>query len=128
MSSFNAPEHLLYATTHEWLQMDGDIATVGISDFAQDQLSDVVWVELPEIGQEYEAGHVIATVESVKAAADIYAPVSGVVVEVNEGLADQPEAVNLDPYGSWFLKIRVTDPGRMPALLSSSAYQATTAA
>ncbi len=95
-----------YAKTHEWVRMEGDIAVVGISDTAQDLLSDVVFVELPDIGEEVTAGDAVAVVESVKAAEEVNAPVSGVVIEVNQDLEDTPETVNDDPYGSWFFKIR----------------------
>ncbi|MBX3051063.1 MAG: glycine cleavage system protein GcvH [Caldilineaceae bacterium] len=95
-----------YAKTHEWVRMEGDIAIVGISDAAQDLLSDVVFVELPDVGEEVIAGDAVAVVESVKAAEDVNAPVSGVVLEVNQELEDTPELVNDDPYGSWFFKVK----------------------
>lgn len=95
-----------YAETHEWVRMEDDIAVIGISDAAQDMLSDVVFVELPDIGEEVTAGDAVAVVESVKAAEDVNAPVSGVVIEINEELVDAPELVNDDPYGSWFFKVR----------------------
>ena len=94
-----------YAKTHEWVRMEDDIAVIGISDAAQDLLSDVVFVELPDIGEEVTAGDAVAVVESVKAAEDVNAPVSGVVIEINEELIDAPELVNDDPYGSWFFKV-----------------------
>lgn len=95
-----------YAKTHEWVRMEDGIAVIGISDAAQDMLSDVVFVELPDIGEEVTAGDAVAVVESVKAAEDVNAPVSGVVIEINEELVDAPELVNDDPYGSWFFKVR----------------------
>jgi len=95
-----------YAKTHEWVRMEDDIAVVGISDTAQDLLSDVVFVELPEVGEEVTAGDAVAVVESVKAAEDVNTPVSGVVVEINKELEDTPETVNDDPYGSWFFKVK----------------------
>lgn len=95
-----------YAKTHEWVRIEDDLAVIGISDAAQDLLSDVVFVELPDIGEEVTAGDAVAVVESVKAAEDVNAPVSGVVIEVNEELMDAPELVNDDPYGSWFFKVR----------------------
>ncbi len=95
-----------YAKTHEWVRMEDDIAIVGISDTAQDLLSDVVFVELPDVGEEVTAGDAVAVVESVKAAEDVNAPVSGVVVEINQELEDTPELVNDDPYGSWFFKVK----------------------
>lgn len=123
MTSSDLPADLRYTATHEWIRMDGAIATVGITDFAQEELSDVVWVELPEIGQTYETGQVAATVESVKAAADVYAPVSGVVTEVNTALTAQPEAVNAAPYASWFFKIRTRAADPEPPLLTAQAYR-----
>ena len=95
-----------YAKTHEWVRMEDDIAIIGISDTAQDLLSDVVFVELPDVGEEVTAGDAVAVVESVKAAEDVNAPVSGVVIEVNRELEDTPELVNDDPYGAWFFKVR----------------------
>ena len=95
-----------YAKTDEWVRIEDDIAVIGISDAAQDLLSDVVFVELPDIGEEVTAGDAVAVVESVKAAEDVNAPVSGVVIEINEELVDAPELVNDDPYGSWFFKVR----------------------
>lgn len=99
-------KNVRYAKTHEWVRMEGDIAIVGISDAAQDLLSDVVFVELPEIGEEVSAGDAVSVVESVKAAEDVNTPVSGIVVEINQELVDTPEQVNDDPYGSWFFKVR----------------------
>ncbi len=128
MTSFQIPGHLHYTDTHEWVRMDANVATIGISDFAQDQLSDVVWVELPPVGETFEAGMTMATVESVKAAADIYAPCTGTVVAVNEALLDTPEAINQAPYSSWFVKLEVAVPDSMPVLHSPEAYQALTAA
>lgn len=127
MSSFLTPSHLRYTATHEWLQVDGGIATIGISDFAQDQLSDVVWVDLPEIGEEYAAGQTLVTVESVKAAADVYAPVSGVVTEVNEDLPETPELINQDPYGSWFVRMKIDEAGEGTELLDAAGYSSLTA-
>jgi len=104
--AYKFDKNVRYAKTHEWVRMEGDIAIVGISDAAQDLLSDVVFVELPEIGEEVAAGDAISVVESVKAAEDVNTPVSGVVVEINQELVDTPEQVNDDPYGSWFFKIK----------------------
>ena len=116
---------LRYAGSHEWARLEDGVVTVGISDFAQDALGDVVYVELPEIDQEVVAGAEVAVVESVKAASDIYAPVSGTVVAINEALEDAPERVNQDPYGDgWFFRIDATDAaGELDALLSAEAYQ-----
>src|SRR5690606_18930906 len=119
---------LRYSKEHEWVRVDGGIATVGISAFAQEQLGDVVFVELPEIGKSLAAGAEAAVVESVKAASEVYAPVSGEVVEVNGALNDRPELVNTDPMGEgWFLRIRIADAGELDALMDESAYAAFTA-
>ena len=119
----NIPTELKYLKTHEWLRLEGDVATVGITDFAQDQLGDVVFVELPTVGKTIKAGDASAVVESVKTASDIYSPVSGEVIEVNSSLADEPEKINSGPYGDGFLfKVRVT--GTSSDLLDAAAYQA----
>jgi glycine cleavage system H protein len=120
------PESLRYAASHEWSSepVDG-LVTVGISDFAQDQLGDVVFVELPEIGQTVAAGAPLAVVESVKTASDIYAPLAGEVVAVNESLQDAPEAINSDPYGEgWLFKLRVQDASAWGSLLDAAGYAA----
>ena len=118
----NIPTELKYLKSHEWLRLEGDIATVGITDFAQDQLGDVVFVELPAVGKTVNAGDATAVVESVKTASDIYSPVSGEVIEVNSSLADEPELINAGPYGDGFLfKVRVT--GTSNELLDAAAYQ-----
>ena len=104
--AYKFDKDLRYAETHEWVRMEDDIAVVGISDTAQDLLSDVVFVELPDVGDEVTAGEAAAVVESVKAAEDVIAPVSGVVIEINEELEETPELVNDDPYGSWFFKVK----------------------
>ena len=117
---------LLYRESHEWVRDEGDgTVTVGISDHAQAQLGDMVYVELPETGATLGQGDACAVVESVKAASDAYAPVSGEVVEVNEALEDEPERVNTDPYGEgWMYKIRVSDASELQGLLSADAYEA----
>lgn len=118
------PAELRYAPSHEWAQFEDGVVTVGISDFAQDALGDVVYVELPELDQEVAAGAEIAVVESVKAASDIYAPVSGTVVAINDALEDAPERVNQDPYGDgWFFKLEPLDAGELDNLLGADAYQ-----
>jgi glycine cleavage system H protein len=118
----NIPTELKYLKSHEWLRLEGDIATVGITDFAQDQLGDVVFVELPTVGKTVKAGDATAVVESVKTASDIYSPVSGEVIEVNSSLGDEPEKINSGPYGDGFLfKVRVT--GTSSDLLDAAAYQ-----
>lgn len=119
------PSELRYAASHEWarLEADGSI-TVGISDHAQEALGDVVYVELPEIGRTFAAGQEAGVVESVKAASDIYAPVAGEVIAINALLTDSPEQVNSDPYGSWFFRLRPSDPAELDKLLDAAAYQA----
>jgi len=118
------PEELKYLSTHEWVRVEGDVATVGITDHAQNAMGDLVYVEVPEVGQQLNAGDEAGVVESVKAASDIYAPVSGEVVAVNEGLEDEPELVNTNPYGDgWMFQIKMSDPSDLDSLLDSEAYQ-----
>ena len=119
------PLELGYATTHEWAKQDEEgLIVIGISDHAQDALGDIVYVELPEIGQQIVVGEEAGVVESVKAASDVYAPVSGAVAEINEALEDSPETVNQDPYGDgWFFKLKVTDERELDDLLDAEAYQ-----
>ncbi|MDH5410179.1 MAG: glycine cleavage system protein GcvH [Alphaproteobacteria bacterium] len=118
---------LRYSEDHEWVSVDGDIATVGISDFAQQQLGDVVFVELPDIGRTVEQGGEIAVVESVKAASEIYAPLSGEIVEVNDALASEPVMVNESPEeDGWFFKMRLNDPAEVAELMDVVAYKAFT--
>jgi glycine cleavage system H protein len=117
----NIPEDLLYTKSHEWVRIEGDTATIGITDHAQDELGDVVFVELPDEGATFDAGESFGTVESVKAVSDLYAPVGGEVVEVNSTLEDAPENINEDPYGEgWIVKLRTTDE---LDLLSPEAYE-----
>ncbi len=114
-----------FTKDHEWVLVEGDIATVGVSDFAQSQLGDVVFVELPEAGRELEQGKEAAVVESVKAASDVYAPVSGTVIEANQALVDDPSKVNGDAEGDgWFFKIRLKDAAELDALMDEAAYKA----
>ena len=114
---------LKYSKDHEWVRVEGDIATVGISDYAQEQLGDVVYVELPEVGRTVAQNEEAAVVESVKAASEVYAPVSGEVVEVNQALEDDPALVNGDPTGEgWFLKLRLSAPGELDGLMDEAAY------
>jgi glycine cleavage system H protein len=121
--SANVPAELRYAKSHEWIRVSGDTATIGISDHAQHELSDVVFVELPAAGRQLKAGESCAVVESVKTASDIYAPVSGEVVEANPELAQHPELVNSAPYGEgWFFKIKLANPGEVDGLLSAADY------
>ena len=118
----SVPEELQYTRSHEWVRTEGDTATVGITDHAQEELGDIVYVELPEEGATFKAGEPFGTVESVKAVSDIYAPVGGEVIEVNEALGDNPEKINEDPYGEgWIVKLRVSDGGA--DLLSASDYE-----
>ncbi len=118
------PEELRYRETHEWVRVEDGEALVGITDYAQGELGDVVYVELPEVGRAVSAGEAVAVIESVKTASDIYAPVSGEVVAVNEALADHPEKVNEDPYGEgWLFKVRLADPAELEALLDAEAYK-----
>lgn len=121
----NIPGDLKYASTHEWSRQEGDdVITVGITDFAQEQLGDVVFVELPEAGALLSAGEPCAVVESVKAASDIYAPVTGEVIEVNETLQDAPEQVNSDSYeDGWFFKVKMTDENDLKELMDAESYQ-----
>lgn len=114
-----------YTADHEWVRADGDIATVGITHHAQDALGDVVFVELPEVGRSYAAKDAAGVVESVKAAADVYMPVSGEVVEVNEDLRADPALANTDPEGAgWFFKVKLSSPAELDALMDEAAYQA----
>ena len=113
-----------YAESHEWVRVDGDEATVGITDYAQQQLSDVVYVELPEIGDILEKGDVFATVESVKAAADCYMPIGGEITEINEELEDAPQLVNEDPFGAaWFVRLTASDLTELDDLMDAEAYE-----
>ena len=120
------PAELKYIASHEWIRDEGDgIVTVGITDFAQESLGDVVFIELPEVGSEVNKDDSIAVVESVKAASDIYSPVSGEIVEINEELVDAPEQANEEPYdGAWFFKIKLSEESEMEALLSAEDYAA----
>ena len=114
-----------YGEEHEWVRVEGDEGVIGVSDYAQDQLSDVVYVELPEVGDTFEKGDVFAVVESVKAASDVYMPVGGEIVEINEELEDSPELVNQDPYGAaWFVRVAMADLAEVDELLDADAYQA----
>ncbi|MEQ3697513.1 MAG: glycine cleavage system protein GcvH [Pseudomonadales bacterium] len=120
----NIPAELKYIDSHEWIRIEGDFAVVGVTDHAQDSLGDVVFVELPEVGAELSQGEESGVVESVKAASDIYSPLSGEVVEVNGLLEDAPETVNESPYvDGWFYKLRLTDTSELDGLLDAEAYQ-----
>lgn len=111
-----------YAESHEWVKIDGDIATIGISDYAQHALGDIVYVDMSEVGDEMSAGDVFGAVESVKAASDLICPVSGEVVEINEELEDAPEKVNADAFETWIIKVKISDPSEVDALLDAAAY------
>ena len=118
------PNDRRYSEEHEWISVDGDSATVGITNYAQDQLGDIVFVELPEVDKAIQKGDVIGTIESVKAVSEIYAPVSGTVTDVNTLLDDKPETVNGDPHGvGWYCKVRLSDAGELDGLMDAAAYQ-----
>ena len=122
--SANIPEQLKYAKTHEWVRVEGDTAWVGITDHAQAELTELVFVELPEVGRTVSAGQPCAVVESVKTASDIYAPLSGEVIEVNQALTDDPDKVNADAFGEgWFFKIRMSAPSELDGLMDATSYQ-----
>jgi len=122
------PSELRYSKEHEWARVEGDVVTVGITDFAQNQLGDVVYVELPKVGSQVKLMSPFGVVESVKTASDLFAPVSGEVVEVNSALADQPELVNASPYGeAWMIKIRTSNNADLDQLLSAEEYERLTA-
>jgi glycine cleavage system H protein len=121
----NVPSDLKYAKSHEWVRLAGGVATIGITDHAQHELTDVVFVELPQIGRQLKAGESCAVVESVKTASDIYSPAGGEVTEVNQPVVDNPALVNSDPYGAgWFYKIKLAQPAELDALLSPEQYRA----
>ena len=119
------PSDRTYSKEHEWVIVDGDVATIGISDFAQDQLGEVVYVDLPSEGDALTAGDSFGEIESVKSVSELFAPVSGEIVEVNDALGDSPETVNSDPHGAgWMIKVRMTDASELDALLSAEDYDA----
>ena len=119
----SVPENLLYTKDHEWVRTEGDVVVIGITHHAQDQLGDVVFVEMPQVGDTMTLNDTFGTVESVKAVSDLFAPLSGEVSEINEGLEDAPESVNSDPYGAgWMVKVRLSDVGQLEQLLSPAAY------
>jgi glycine cleavage system H protein len=117
------PTDLKYTKEHEWIRISGDKADIGITDFAQQQLGDVVYVELPEVGRQLTAGESFGSIESVKAVSELFAPISGQVIEVNPALKDHPESVNSSPHDSWMVRIRVSDSGAGASLLDSAAYE-----
>ena len=120
----SVPEDFFYSKSHEWVSLQDDIAVVGITDFAQNQLSDLTFVELPDIGSVFSAGDEVAVVESVKAAADVYAPISGEIVEINSALEDEPEKVNEDAFGNgWLFKIKMKDESELDSLMDANSYE-----
>ena len=120
----NVPEDLHYSKDHEWVRVEGDVAVVGITDYAQNSLGDVVYVELPKVAEEFAANESFGSVESVKAVSEVFSPVSGTVAEVNESLNDEPEKVNGDPYGEgWMIKVRMSSPGEVDSLLTAAEYE-----
>jgi glycine cleavage system H protein len=119
----SSPSGLRYTNTHEWVRLDGDVATVGLTDFAQNELGDITYLELPEPGTAVTHDEPFGVVESVKAASDIYAPIDGEVIERNDTAVDAPEIVNTSPYGdAWLIKVRVSDPSQVESLMESTAY------
>jgi glycine cleavage system H protein len=120
----NVPDNLHYSKDHEWVRVEGGIAVIGISDHAQEQLGDVVYVELPKPGESFSANESFGSVESVKAVSEIFTPVSGEITEVNESLTDEPEKVNKDPYGDgWMIKVKMGAPGEVDSLLTAAEYE-----
>lgn len=120
----NFPENLKYTSEHEWIRMEGNMAYVGITDYAQEQLGDIVFVDVPTVGETLEAGEVFGTIEVVKTISDLFLPVSGEVIELNEALEENPELVNKDPYGEgWIIKLNVTDPAQIEGLLDAEGYK-----
>jgi glycine cleavage system H protein len=118
------PAKYRYTKEHEWIEVSGIIGTVGITDYAQNSLGDIVYVDLPKIGSTVESGKVFGSVESVKAVSDLYSPVSGTVTEVNESLTSDPEKINKEPHTAWILKVELSSPGEIDKLLDASAYEA----
>ena len=120
----NIPEDLHYSKDHEWVRVEGDVAVIGITDYAQNSLGDVVYVELPKAGEEFAANESFGSVESVKAVSEMFSPVSGAVVTVNDALGDEPEKVNEDPYGEgWMIRVRLSNPGEVDSLLTAAEYE-----
>ncbi|HEV8169187.1 MAG TPA: glycine cleavage system protein GcvH [Pyrinomonadaceae bacterium] len=120
----NVPEDLHYSKDHEWVRVDGDVAIIGITDYAQNSLGDVVYVELPKAGEEFSANEPFGSVESVKAVSEVFTPIAGVVAQINESLADEPETVNSDPYGSgWMVRLKMSNPSEVDSLLTAAEYE-----
>ena len=123
ISELNLPEDVRYTDDHEWVKKNGDVVRMGISDYAQDQLGDIVFVELPDVGSTFDKGEEFGTVESVKAVSELYMPMGGEVTAINEALADAPETVNSDPYdGGWMIEIKASDPAELEAMKSKADY------
>lgn len=117
-------EGLRYSDSHEWVKVEGDIAVIGVSDFAQSEMGDITYVDMPDEDEEVTAGEEFGALESVKASSDLYSPVSGVVVEKNEDLEDAPEKVNEDAYANWIIKVKMSDPSELDSLLDAAGYKA----
>ena len=122
LDELHLPDDIRYTDEHEWARITGDIARIGVSDYAQDQLGDIVFVELPAVGDTIARGEVFGTLESVKAVSELYLPLSGEVVAVNTALTDAPELINQDPYAAWIIEVRPTDAGEYNQLLTAAAY------
>lgn len=118
---------LLYSESHEWVKVEGDVATIGVSDFAQSEMGDITYVDIPEEGDELSQGEDFGALESVKASSELYSPVSGKVVEVNTALEDDPALVNEDPYTNWIIKVELSDKGELESLMDAEAYEASIA-
>ena len=118
----NILDELRYADSHEWVKLEGDVATVGITDYAQHALGNIVYVDMPEVGDEVSQGEDFGAVESVKAASDLVSPIIGEVIEINEALEDEPELINQHAYGAWIMKVKVSDPSEIENLLDAAAY------
>ncbi len=122
MSSY--PDDRFYSNSHEWIRVDGETATIGITDHAQKELGDVVFVELPDVGEIFDEGQEFGTIESVKAVSELFLPIAGEIVEVNKGLVDEPNAVNEDPHGDgWLVRVKVTSDGALDSLMNAAAYE-----
>ncbi|MBO7366681.1 MAG: glycine cleavage system protein GcvH [Bacteroidales bacterium] len=116
-------EGLLFSESHEWVKVDGNVATIGVSDFAQAEMGNITYVDLPEVDDEFEAGEEFGALESVKAASDLYCPVSGKVIEVNSEIDEAPELINEDAYANWIIKVELSDPSELEALLDAEGYK-----
>lgn len=123
MSELRVPENLKYTATHEWVLIKNNVGIVGITDYAQQHMTDIVYVELPKVGKVVKKGDSVATIESVKASSEVYSPLSGEIIEVNEDLNSAPEKINEEPYESWIFKVRISNPEEIEKLLSASEYK-----